>query len=215
MSSPETGPGPAPARLTSLPSELLFMLASWLEVTDVLSLSAALSRPRLLEIFKIQHLWRSAVIGPRLVEKSSRYIGANTHKLTIVGSVEFDRNHKPRKERFFKCKELLPMSVISRVTKNCPELRELSLDRCVIGPHIKNTLLPPSLEILTVRSTIFVKKTSFFRDIWTNLPRLRELRVENIQNFNKEDCYAVLVSLKIDFDVKYVERSPSFIFYRN
>ena len=43
------------ARLSSLPSELLFMIASWLEVTDVLNLAAALARPRPLEIFKIEH----------------------------------------------------------------------------------------------------------------------------------------------------------------
>ena len=201
--------------LNNLPTELLFRLAGWLEVTDVLSLATALTKPSLLDIFKTEHLWRSAVIGPRLIERSSRYLGGRTQNIKIIGSVEFDRNHKPRKERFFKSRELLPRSVITRITQNCPSLEGLFLDKCVIGPHINTTLLPPCLEILTVRSTIFMKKTSFFRDIWTNLPRLRELRVENIQNFNKEDCYAVLVSLKIDFDVKYVERSPSFIFYRN
>lgn len=202
-------------RLSNLPTELLFQVTSWLEVTDVLSLSAALARPSLLDIFTMDHLWRSTVIGPRIVEKSSRYLGPSTQQLKVVGSVEFDRNHKPKKERFFKSRELLPRSVISRITQNCPSLVRLTLDKCVIGPHIKTTLLPPQLEVLTVRSTVFVKKTSFFRDIWTNLPRLRELRVENIQNFNKDDCYAILVNLKIDFDVKYVERSPSFIFYRN
>ena len=184
-------------------------------MTDVLCLSKALSMPNLLDIFKIEQLWRSTVIGPHIIDQSSRYLSDHTQHLRIIGSVQFDRDHKPKKERFFKSRELLSRSMISRISEKCPTLKVLCLDRCVIGPHLKTTFLPPSLEILTVRSSIFVKKTSFFRDIWTNLPALRELRVENIQNFNKDDCYAILVSLRIDFDVKYVERSPSFIFYRN
>ena len=140
------------ANLTNLPTELLFRLAGWLEVTDVLSLATGLARPSLLDIFRIEHLWRSAVIGPRLIERSSRYLGGQTRNIKIIGSVEFDRNHKPRKERFFKSRELLPRSVIARISQNCPSLEGLFLDKCVIGPHINTTLLPPCLQVLTVRS---------------------------------------------------------------
>ena len=136
--------------------------------------------------------------------------------LTIVGSVLFDRNHKPRKERFFKNREMLPKSVIISIAQKCSNLQCLQLDRCVLGPHFNTAFFPANIEILVIRSAIFVKKSSFFRNIWNNLRRLKELRIENIQNFNKVDCYAVLDSVKIDFDIKFGagDHSPSFIFYK-
>ena len=37
-----------------------------------------------------------------------------------------------------------------------------------------------------------MKKSSFFGENWSHLPNLKELRVENIQNVDKDDCSAVL-----------------------
>ena len=149
-----------------------------------------------------------------MVEKSLQYLGAHTQELKITGTVQFDRNKKPKKEKFFKSRELLPSSVISSVVQNCDNIRLLHLDRCVLGPHMNTKWFPQTLETLIVRSTIFVKKASFFSNIWTHLKQLKELRVENIQNFNKDDCYAVIESLNIDFDVKFDDLCLSFIFYR-
>lgn len=202
--------------INSLPMEVLYKILGFCDVPDVISFSLAMSRPGLTAVLDMHQMWTSAVIGPRYLERSLQYLGEHTSNLTVIGSVQFDRNHKPRKERFFKSKELLPKSVINSVVKNCPKIKVLQLDKCVIGPHFNTLLFPQSLEILAVRSTIFVKKTSFFSNIWKNLKNLKELRVENIQNFNKHDCYAVLDSVNIDFNIKFgtEHHSPSFIFYK-
>ena len=67
--------------------------------------------------------------------------------LTIVGSVLFDRNHRPRKERFFKNKEMLPKSVIISIAEKCSKLQSLQLDRCVLGPHFNTAFFPENLDL--------------------------------------------------------------------
>ena len=108
---------------------------------------------------------------------------------------------------------MLSSSVIRHISENCPNIETLTLDRCVIGPHIKNSLFPLKLKVLTLRSAIFVRRASFFENIWKNLKNLQELRIENLQNFRKADCYAVIESRDIDFDIKSLN-GFCFIFYR-
>ena len=151
--------------------------------------------------------------GPRLVDRSLPYLGEQNINLRIVGSVQFDKNRKPRKERFFKGREMLSSSVIRHISESCPNIETLTLDRCVIGPHIKTSQLPLKLKVLTLRSAIFVRRASFFDNIWKNLKHLQELRIENLQNFRKADCYAVIESRDIDFDIKSLD-GFCFIFYR-
>ena len=147
------------------------------------------------------------------MDKSLPYLGEHIINLGITGSVQFDKNRKPKKERFFKNREMLSSSVIKYISENCPGIDTLTLNKCVIGPHIKTSMFPSELKILTLRSTIFVKKASFFNDIWKDLKKLRELRIENLQNFTKDDCYAVIESRDIDFDIKSHD-GFCFIFYR-
>ena len=95
-------------RLSNLPTELLFQVTSWLEVTDVLSLSAALARPSLLDIFTMDHLWRSTVIGPRIIEKSSRYLGPSTQQLKVVDLSSLTGITNQRRKDFSKAVSCFP-----------------------------------------------------------------------------------------------------------
>ena len=158
-------------------------------------------------------LLSSSFPGPRFVDRSLPYLGAHTINLRIIGSVQFDKNRKPKKERFFKGREMMSSAVIKHISENCPDIKSLTLDKCVIGPHIKTSQFPLKLKILTLRSTIFVRRASFFENIWKNLKQLQELRIENLQNFKKADCYAVIESRDIDFDIKAFN-GFCFIFYR-
>ena len=108
---------------------------------------------------------------------------------------------------------MLSSSVIRHISEKCPNIETLTLDRCVIGPHIKTSQLPLKLKVLTLRSAIFVRRASFFDNIWKNLKHLQELRIENLQNFGKSDCYAIIESRDIDFDIKSFN-GFCFIFYR-
>ena len=199
-----------------VPLEVLYKILSYSDISDVISFAAATNRPEILDVLKIPHLWTRCVIGSLYLYRSLDYLGDHIVHLSVVGSVKFDRNFKPRKERFFKSRELLPKLVINRIVLKCPIIKTLELDKCVIGPHFNTSFFPKSLETLILRSTIFVKKSSFFTNVWTNLSNLKELRMENIQNFNKDDCYAVISSRNIDFDIKFGvnQHSPTFIFYR-
>ena len=203
--------------LTNLPLEVLQLILRNCTVPDVISISKALQRPSLTDILHKTFLWAQCEIGPRFLETSLQYLGDHVKKLKITGKLKFGKNSAPRKEKFFKSCELLPKYILSYIRTNCPGMEVLILDKCVLGPHLNTVVFPKSLKKFVIRSTIFVKKSSFFSNIWVNLPNLRELRIENIQNFDKTDCYAVLSSLNIDFDVKFEnhETSPSFIFYNN
>ena len=203
--------------LTNLPLEVLHLILLKCTVSDVISVSRALLRPSLQDILLKTFLWPQCEIGPRMMETSLQYLGGHVKKLTITGKLKFGKNSAPKKEKFFKSSELLPKFVLSYIKTNCQEIEVLILDKCVLGPHINTVVFPKHLKKFVIRSTIFVKKSSFFSNIWVNLPNLKELRIENIQNFDKTDCYAVLSSLNIDFDVKFEnhETSPSFIFYKN
>ena len=220
----------------SLPLEILHRLLSHCSIPDVLSFAQALGRPELIEVQRIvwilllrRHdliffqvlkrpgLWSRATLGPRLHRESLPFIGDHTIHLTVLGSVKLDKKQRPRKERFFKSTEFVPTFLLTGLTQQCARLRKLTFDLCVFGPQTKSSLFPPTLEQLTFRSCIFVRKSSFFDSIWSNIPSLKELRIENILSFSKRDCYAVLTSLSIDFDIQFSNgaASPSFIFYRS
>ena len=203
--------------ISSLPLEVMYQILHKCSIPDVMALSIALTRPNLLDIFKQTKKWTHSAIGPMMMVKSLHFLGDHVTNLVIRGKLQFDKNCKPRKEKFFKSCELLPKHVLNYMRNNCLQIRVLTLDKCVLGPHINTSIFPKCLTMLVIRSTIFVKKSSFFSDIWSNLPNLKELRIENIQNFDKSDSYAVVSSLNIDFDIQFKnhEKSPSFIFYRN
>ena len=128
-----------------------------------------------------------------------------------------DSKRRPRKEKFFKSSEFVPSYILSSLAPRCGHLSKLTFDRCVFGPGLKSSSFPDTLDSLTFRSCIFVRKSSFFDAIWSNVPSLKELRIENILNFSKRDCYAVVTSLSIDFDIQFSsgDSSPSFIFYKS
>jgi len=201
----------------SLPLEILHRLLSQCSIPDVLSFAQALGRPELIEVLKRPGLWSRSTLGPRLHQESLPFLGDHTIHLTVLGSVKLDKKQRPRKERFFKSTEFVPTFLLTGLTQRCARLRKLTFDLCVFGPQTKSSLFPPTLEQLTFRSCIFVRKSSFFDSIWSNIPSLKELRIENILSFSKRDCYAVLTSLSIDFDIQFSNgaASPSFIFYRS
>ena len=220
----------------SLPLEILHRLLSQCSIPDVLSFAQALGRPELIEVQRIvwilllrRHdlifsqvlkrpgLWSRSTLGPRLHQESLPFLGDHTIHLTVLGSVKLDKKQRPRKERFFKSTEFVPTFLLTGLTQRCARLRKLTFDLCVFGPQTKSSLFPPTLEQLTFRSCIFVRKSSFFDSIWSNIPSLKELRIENILSFSKRDCYAVLTSLSIDFDIQFSNgaASPTFIFYRS
>ena len=221
----------------SLPLEILHRLLSHCSIPDVLSFAQALGRPELIgvqrivwillwrrhhdlvffQVLKRPGLWSRATLGPRLHRESLPFIGDHTIHLTVLGSVKLDKKQRPRKERFFKSTEFVPTFLLTGLTQQCARLRKLTFDLCVFGPQTKSSLFPPTLEQLTFRSCIFVRKSSFFDSIWSNIPSLKELRIENILSFSKRDCYAVLTSLSIDFDIQFSNdaASPTFIFYRS
>ena len=107
--------------------------------------------------------------------------------------------------------------VICHLSPVTCHLSPVTCHRCVFGPGLKSSIFPETLDSLTFRSCIFVRKSSFFDAIWSNVPSLKELRIENILNFSKRDCYAVVTSLSIDFDIQFSsgDSSPSFIFYKS
>ena len=220
----------------SLPLEILHRLLSHCSIPDVLSFAQALGRPELIEVQRIvwilllrRHdlifsqvlkrpgLWSRSTLGPRLHQESLPFLGDHTIHLTVLGSVKLDKKQRPRKERFFKSTEFVPTFLLTGLTQRCARLRKLTFDLCVFGPQTKSSLFPPTLKQLTFRSCIFVRKSSFFDSIWSNIPSLKELRIENILSFSKRDCYAVLTSLSIDFDIQFSNgaASPTFIFYRS
>jgi len=201
----------------SLPLEILHRLLSHCSIPDVLSFAQALGRPELIGVLKRPGLSSRATLGPRLHRESLPFIGDHTIHLTVLGSVKLDKKQRPRKERFFKSTEFVPTFLLTGLTQQCARLRKLTFDLCVFGPQTKSSLFPPTLEQLTFRSCIFVRKSSFFDSIWSNIPSLKELRIENILSFSKRDCYAVLTSLSIDFDIQFSNgaASPTFIFYRS
>lgn len=183
-------------------------------ISDVLNFSQAMNNQNLNQVLNMKHRWRTASVGPRVSDQCLQYLGDHTEKLSVLGSVQFDKRNRPKKTKFFKTKELLPKKVITKSHESCINLKILHLKKCVLGPHLNNSLLPPGLEILIIESCVFVKKSSFFTNIWTNLKNLRELRVEDIQNFDKDDCYAVIESAKIDFDISFSHGRCSFNFIR-
>jgi hypothetical protein len=162
------------------------------------------------------HRARPAV-GPRLLLESLEFLGGHTRQLAVRGRLRLDARQRPRKERFFKSSELVPSQLLAGLKLRCHALTSLTFDRCVFGPHVKTAAFPSTLLSLTFRSCIFVRKSSFFDDIWSNVPGLKELRIENILSFSKRDCYAVVTSLNIDFDIQFSNgaASPTFIFYRS
>ena len=135
----------------------------------------------------------------------------------LQGHLKLDSKRRPRKEKFFKSSEFLPLYLLSSLSPRCANLTKLTFDRCVFGPGLKSSIFPDTLVSITFRSCFFVRKSSFFDAIWSNVPSLKELRIENILNFSKRDCYAVVTSLSIDFDIQFssVDTSPSFIFYKS
>jgi hypothetical protein len=171
--------------LPSLPLGVLYQILSQCSIPDVIAVSIALAKPSLTDIFKISKLWKQAVIGPRMLDRSVHFLGDHVDQIIIRGRLQFDRNCKPRKEKFFKSCELLPEHVLSCIRSNCQHIKTLILDQCVLGPHINASMFPRSLKKLVIRSTITVKKSSFFSKIWSHLPNLKELRVENIQILTK------------------------------
>jgi len=112
--------------------------------------------------------------------------------------------------------ELVPSYLFTSLRHSCTSLSSLTFHRCALGPHTSLAALPTSLATLTFRSCVFVKKSSLFDSIWRQLPRLVELRIEDMVSFSRLDCHAVLTDLGIDFDIKFAANaaSPSFIFYR-
>ena len=169
------------------------------------------------QVLKRPGLWRSSIVGPRLHKESLPFLGLHTHHLTVLGSVRLDKRRRPKKERYFKSIEFVPTFLLTGLAQRCTNLRKLTFDLCVFGPQTKSNVFPPTLEQLTFRSCIFVRKSSFFDAIWANVPSLKELRIENILSFSKSDCYAVVTSLNIDFDIQFSNgaASPTFVFYKS
>jgi hypothetical protein len=99
--------------LPSLPLEVLYHILSHCSIPDVIAVSMALATPSLTDIFKITKLWKQAVIGPRMLDRSVHFLGDHVDQLIIRGRLQFDRNCKPKKEKFFKSCELLPEHISS------------------------------------------------------------------------------------------------------
>lgn len=206
--------GKSRTSFNNLPLEIQHKILYLCNISDVLSFSDAFDRPSLNLILEKSIKWKASSFGPRLYERSVAYLGSHTHQLRIIGTVKFDKRNKPKKTKYFKSKELLPKFVITSLSEKCSQIKILHLDKCVLGPHLNNSLLPQTLETLIVKSCVFVKKTSFFTNIWSNLKELKELIVMDIQNFDKDDLYAVIISTKIDFDILSDPGENGFVFYR-
>jgi len=206
----------APPGLEDLPPELLHRVLLLCAIPDVLATAEALGRAGLLEVLARTHLWTRAAVGPRLCRESLPYLGQHTEHLTVQGHLKFDSRRRPRKVRYFRLCELVPSYLFTSLRHSCTSLSSLTFHRCALGPHTSLAALPTSLATLTFRSCVFVKKSSLFDSIWRQLPRLVELRIEDMVSFSRLDCHAVLTDLGIDFDIKFAANaaSPSFIFYR-
>ena len=122
----------SPLSLPSLPLEVLYHILSQCSIPDVIAVSMALATPCLMDIFKITKLWKQAVIGPRMLDRSVHFLGEHVDQLSIRGRLQFDRNCKPRKEKFFKSCELLPKYVLSYIRSNCLNMKTLILDQGVL-----------------------------------------------------------------------------------
>ena len=169
------------------------------------------------QVLRRTALWGSSIVGPRMHQESLPFLGHHTLHLAVLGSVQLDKKRRPKKERFFKSTEFVPTYLLTGLAQRCSNVRKLTFDLCVFGPQTKSSVFPRTLEQLTFRSCIFVRKSSFFDAIWANVPSLKELRIENILSFSKRDCYAVVTSLNIDFDIQFSNgaASPTFIFYKS
>ena len=200
----------------ALPLEVLYHILKFVSMQDVVFFSRALNRPSLTDVLREAKMSKSMVLGPRLLETCTGFLSSKVEHLTILGRLRIDKNFKPLKEKFFKSSELLPKFVFDHIGHHCDHLETLIFDQCVLGPHINPAMLPKCLIKLFIRSTIFMKKSSFFKDIWDKLVNLKEIRVENMLNFDKKDFYDLISSPNIDFDIKFSDndRTPSFVFYK-
>lgn len=204
--------------ILELPPELLEkILVATGSISDVLCTCEAFSIQFIGHtLLSKSFLWTCVSLGPRYLVATLPYVGPHTRRLSVTGPLRLDTNLRPTKERFFKSAEFVPGYLLNTLSSQCCNLTHLTFHKCVFGPHTKSSALPKSVKILNFRSVVFVRKVSFFTDIWTNLPHLEELRIENLLNFNKSDCYAVLSSASIDFDIQFSNhhKSPTFVFFR-
>merc|ERR1719186_1264126 len=117
---PDTMPVP---HLTNLPLEVLYHILQLCSIPDVISVAMALARPQITDIFLQKRLWTRSVIGPRMLNKSLHFLGEHVEQLLVLGMLKFDKNLKPKKEKFFKSGELLPTYVLSYLRTNCNKIK--------------------------------------------------------------------------------------------
>jgi len=211
----------SPPSLKDLPSELLILILRFCSGKDILNIAETFQHPEIDCLVTNKALWRKPTIGPENLRKYSKYLGAHTTEIKILGFVKVKpQTFKPSKQVWDKT-EHLPDSVISSISLRCPNLISLNLRNCVIDiEKVKISLFPKSLKSLTLSSVSLLNlpqvrtavTASPFFSIKKALPQLETLFLENPWYLRPCDSLAIISGCKLKPDLAILGSDHQYTF---
>jgi len=169
-------PSKSVARLTDLPDEILLNILNNCQGVDILNLTEAFINSKLTQVIRDPSLWRNSVIGPGDIKKYIKYLGSYTETLTIIGSTS-----KPKASQR---RAALSESVVSSICLRCTNLRQFTIQNCIIDNLvIRFSLFPKSITDLKLDNVTLINmptmrcaiRSSPFFCIKKSLPKLQHL----------------------------------------